>query len=70
MIGPRASAEQLQDLAVGARTDLTMAQDRERDLTVAFMRRARQEKWSWTRIGVALGVTATAARRHFNRNER
>lgn len=40
----------------------------EREFTIAFMRCARTARWSWRKIGASLGVTETAARRYYGRN--
>ncbi len=46
------------------------AESRERLAVVTFIDEALRQQWSWSRIGEALGVTDTAARRYYQRNRR
>lgn len=52
------------------RDDLTAAQRAERDATVGFIDEALNSRWSWERIGEALGISGTGARRYYSRNRR
>lgn len=56
--------------ALGYRDTLEVAQGNERLATVTFMDAALANGWNWTRIGGALGITATGARRYYQRNRR
>lgn len=42
----------------------------ERRATIRFMDEALHNHWSWPKIGEALGITDTAARRYYERNRR
>lgn len=52
------------------RIDLGMAARAEREATVAFIDEALNSRWSWDRIGEALGISGTGARRYYGRNRR
>lgn len=56
--------------AKGKKLELDGATEREREATVEYMRLALDAGWSWTRIGQGLGISATGARRYYNRNHR
>lgn len=49
---------------------LRVAKDAERIATIQFMNEALLQRWAWPRIGDALGISATAARRYYERNKR
>lgn len=53
-----------------ARQLLSNARTSERDATVTFVDEALLSHWTWERIGTSLGITATAARRYYQRNRR
>lgn len=57
-------------MAKDARKRLATAKTTERDAVVRFVDEALQSHWTWDRIGTSLGVTATAARRYYQRNRR
>lgn len=52
------------------RLDLARVQSEERDATVRFIDEALSSRWSWDRIGTALGISGTGARRYYSRNRR
>lgn len=56
--------------AVQARTELDKARAVERRSVVAFMDEALYQRTSWEKIGEALGVSGTGARRYYQRNRR
>lgn len=49
---------------------LSLATERHRHATVAFMDEALRQRWSWNRMGEALGISGTGARRYYERNRR
>lgn len=55
--------------ALTARTQRVTAEMGERGATIRFMREAKRNHWSWDMIGKALSISATAARRYFERND-
>lgn len=52
------------------RHDLRFAVEEERKATVRFMDEAVSSRWSWDRIGTALGISGTGANRYYRRNRR
>lgn len=52
------------------RIELEAAVRAEREATVGFVDEALNSGWSWERIGTALGITGTGARRYYARNRR
>lgn len=55
------------DLWRAADAELTRVQSTEAVRKRHFIEAARSANWSWTRIGVSLNQTATAARRWYDR---
>lgn len=56
-----------------AQTTRMLAEKAEREAmnaTIDFMDLAVTARWSWERIGRALGISGTAARRYYDRNRR
>lgn len=56
--------------ATRQRARLREREREEREATIRFMDEALHNHWSWSKVGEALGVTDTAARRYYQRNRR
>ena len=55
-------------LAIEARDFAAAAQEAERVAVARFIGEARFADWSWAKIGAALGISDTAARAYYSRN--
>jgi hypothetical protein len=56
--------------ALSAKEAVRAAQEHERKRVVMFVDEALASHWSWPQIGRSLGVSATGARRYYERNRR